>query len=227
MKLDEPDVPTSGQELFTGIDNIDIQQLHTMLESVQELDMETINMLTTIPENQNATAELSIVNKQEGLTEQTMNEAMHCLSTVTQTPCGVDDLEKLLEKLSTFVKSKHITNSLHRQRKELDYRRTDEGLLEVDIQPVLQFSQHKVAKFLGLAASTLSKRWREASCNLDWPQRNIKKYTKIQKNAENILENKNLDDKEKKKAREKVKAATNELAKYKHEFWIQLDVNRH
>jgi len=42
-----------------------------------------------------------------------------------------------------------------------------------DITPFISLSQEKAAKQLGLPKSTLSKRWREATCNRKWPYRQL------------------------------------------------------
>jgi len=42
-----------------------------------------------------------------------------------------------------------------------------------DITPFITYSQEKAAKKLGIPKSTLSKRWREATCNRKWPYRQL------------------------------------------------------
>lgn len=42
-----------------------------------------------------------------------------------------------------------------------------------DITPYITYSQEKAAKKLGIPKSTLSKRWREATCNRKWPYRQL------------------------------------------------------
>lgn len=42
-----------------------------------------------------------------------------------------------------------------------------------DITPFITYSQEKAAKKLGIPKSTLSKRWREATCNRKWPFRQL------------------------------------------------------
>jgi len=42
-----------------------------------------------------------------------------------------------------------------------------------DVTPYITLSQEKAAKRLGIPKSTLSKRWREATCNRKWPYRQL------------------------------------------------------
>ncbi len=59
----------------------------------------------------------------------------------------------------------------------------------VDVSPYLQMSQHKAAKILGVASSTFSKRFKEASNGRKWPCRIL---NGIEKKIQALLKNKHL-----------------------------------
>jgi len=48
----------------------------------------------------------------------------------------------------------------------------------INITPYLTLPQHQAAKNMGIPSSTLSKRWKEASCSRKWPFRTVSKLDK-------------------------------------------------
>jgi len=64
------------------------------------------------------------------------------------------------------------------------------GYKYINVTPYLHLPQHEAAKELGVPSSTLSKRWREATMNRNWPHRILRKLDKqihlLIKNAYNI-----------------------------------------
>lgn len=59
----------------------------------------------------------------------------------------------------------------------------------INVTPYLTLPQHAAAKKMGIPSSTLSKRWKEASCSRKWPFRTVSKLDKeiltLLKNVEN------------------------------------------
>eukprot|EP01114_Cavostelium_apophysatum_P008546 TRINITY_DN2109_c0_g1_i1.p1 TRINITY_DN2109_c0_g1~~TRINITY_DN2109_c0_g1_i1.p1 ORF type:complete len:293 (+),score=38.45 TRINITY_DN2109_c0_g1_i1:182-1060(+) len=55
-----------------------------------------------------------------------------------------------------------------------------------DVTPFITLSQERAAKRLGIPKSTLSKRWREATCNRKWPFRQL---CKIDREIKTLLHN--------------------------------------
>jgi len=55
-----------------------------------------------------------------------------------------------------------------------------------DVTPFIQLSQEKAAQKLGIPKSTLSKRWREATCNRKWPYRQL---CKLDREIKTIIHN--------------------------------------
>jgi len=56
--------------------------------------------------------------------------------------------------------------------------RNSVGYKYVNVTPFLHLPQHEAAKELGVPSSTLSKRWREATMNRNWPHRILRKLDK-------------------------------------------------
>lgn len=55
-----------------------------------------------------------------------------------------------------------------------------------DITPFITLSQERAAKKLGIPKSTLSKRWREATCNRKWPYRQL---CKVDREIKTLIHN--------------------------------------
>jgi len=66
----------------------------------------------------------------------------------------------------------------------------------VDVSPYTAIPQDEAAKLLGIKASTLSKRWKEATIDRKWPHRKLCKINKellnLKKNILNSPENKKM-----------------------------------
>ena len=64
------------------------------------------------------------------------------------------------------------------KRDDLEYREI-KGKLYVNIKPLLSYPQETAAKYIGVASSTLSKKWKTIFPDDKWPFRKIIKYLKL------------------------------------------------